>query len=237
MCEKSKKKMSETEAKKQRLDVVPNQIAVAGPSTEHPSAKIFKLNIDCFEKLSLKDLRALHNTCKRMQKIIQMIFQLNYPRGFGIYHVYIDNKLSYCKLDKYIQFNLSYKCNIENIQHILYNVEIIEIHNNNLNSFKKECSIFDFYNDFLRYCVNLKCLYINKFNDSSFHYPLYDKYLIRNENNWLYHQYKKLEHLILIDFKYDSGYTMISSLYVALRTFFKKKSKYSYIFDNNLFAS
>ncbi|XP_031633930.1 uncharacterized protein LOC116347479 [Contarinia nasturtii] len=45
-------------------------------------ADIFKLNIDCFEEvfdyLSLKDLAAIGQTCKRMQQIAGHCFQLNY---------------------------------------------------------------------------------------------------------------------------------------------------------------
>ncbi|XP_031635406.1 uncharacterized protein LOC116348520 [Contarinia nasturtii] len=60
----------------------PAECAVAAVNGEQQLADIFKLNIDCFEEvfdyLSLKDLAAMGQTCKRMQRIAGHCFQLNY---------------------------------------------------------------------------------------------------------------------------------------------------------------
>lgn len=69
---------------------IPNQGAAAagaavviGDTNEGSPPKIFKLDIDCFEAvadyLSVKDLHALGQTCKRFQKMAGYVFKETYP--------------------------------------------------------------------------------------------------------------------------------------------------------------
>lgn len=219
--------MSETEAKKPKLDVdgIQNEILDAGPSNEQPLASIFKLDVDCFEELfewlSLGNLRfSLRQTCKRMQEIVDYYIQLNYPRGYEKFDVLNDNEhlKNFCKLDKYIKFSRGSEYSPENIKHILRNAEMIEISSER---FYSSTNKLDFYKDFLRYCCNLKCLFINRFNEPSH----YDDFLIGYENDWLHRKYPKLEHLMLIDFEYDldEHWNSVSiDVYKDVRIFFKQ---------------
>ncbi|XP_031640983.1 uncharacterized protein LOC116352482 [Contarinia nasturtii] len=60
----------------------PVERAVVAVNEVQPRAEIFKLNIDCFEEvfdyLSLSDLTAMGQTCKRMERIAGHCFQLSY---------------------------------------------------------------------------------------------------------------------------------------------------------------
>lgn len=63
----------EPQSKRKNLSKIQNEIVAAGPSNQKSSMSIFKLDIDCcdriFECLSLKDLHSVAKTCKAMQKI------------------------------------------------------------------------------------------------------------------------------------------------------------------------
>lgn len=62
---------------------------------DEPMAKIFKLNVDCFEEvfdyLSRKDLTSIANTCTRLQQIAGHCFRTNYPT-FSM--IYFNNRLN-----------------------------------------------------------------------------------------------------------------------------------------------
>lgn len=62
-----------------------NQMAIAGPSNEQTSPKIFKLDVDCFDEIfeyfSLEDLDSFGQTCKAMHKLTGEYFKRNYPHG------------------------------------------------------------------------------------------------------------------------------------------------------------
>ena len=86
-------------AKKARLDM---ESSVAGPSQiQHSAAAadpltspILKLDVDCFEELfewlSLADLRALRQTCKRLKLVVEYFIKTNYPAvKIGIGCIYL----------------------------------------------------------------------------------------------------------------------------------------------------
>lgn len=82
------------------------------------SPNILILNIDCLEELC--DLRALRQTCKRMNKTVDYFIRATYPRGFGklnfremncreIQHI----DASICKLYKHLEFRSNGALSVE----------------------------------------------------------------------------------------------------------------------------
>lgn len=172
-----------------------------------------------FDYLSMKDIHSFGQTCKIMQQIAGEYFERNFKStekfsGIdGIYSVsglnertrtsafnqfinyfshYYENMepLRYIQLhcDEFKSLNHIYlvclKLNtakIECIRQILGKLEILQI---------RQCTLDgDFYESFLKYCRNLKRIYIQ--DDLGY-------ILDENQNPWLLQEYPQLEHLQLI---------------------------------------
>lgn len=171
---------------------------------------IFKLDIDCLEEifdwLSLNELYALSQTCRRLQRVSGFYFQQNFPTievhceddgisvlnrsiridGFSQFTVNLSiygdlNRYRYvavnCKSLKKIEFlgsTLS-SAKIECIEEILSKVETIKIRSGQINA--------NFYENFLKFCPNLRRLSIKNFR-------IYSK--SKNGNDWLHQKYPNL---------------------------------------------
>lgn len=93
------KSAEESPKKQKKIDTNVDQ-QVAGPSNVIQTADVFKLNVDCLDKifdyLSLKDLHSIGGTCKAMQQVAGEYFKLNFPAApkytekDGIYTEYSD---------------------------------------------------------------------------------------------------------------------------------------------------
>lgn len=169
---------------------------------QNQSSAIFKLNVDCFEELfdwlSLEDLHAISQTCKRLQKVAIYYFHQNCSsldvyceeNGISVFNhmlridSFSDDIKRYnsigakCESLKEIHF----RCAVLSIQKIdyikekLHKIEVIDISGG--------CFIGNFYTDFLIFCPNLRRLRINQFRIvcKSMH-----------ENDWLQQKYPKLK--------------------------------------------
>ncbi|XP_055306314.1 uncharacterized protein LOC129570648 [Sitodiplosis mosellana] len=184
--------------------------------------EIFKLDVDCFEELfgwlSLDDLHAFGQTCKRMQQVAGHYFRLTYPgvevlcRSDGIYYGAIKYSRNNVKINGFADY-----------------VENIRIHEEGsfrfaqLNEFKSLKEIYfcrisltderiacikkflgkaeviemvdcdnteDLYERFLKYCTDMKHLSVKYINGKV--HPEYD---------WMLQHYPKLEQLVLHDKK------------------------------------
>lgn len=181
---------------------------------------IFTLNIDCFYEifdwLSLKDLIAVANICKRVQKIAGDFFQLNYiaksarVENDGIYissipanvfSQYIQKvSISGDRLGAYrfIQSSCTrsikqmrvYGClpdgSFEHIKEILKGIEVLELN---------ECIISgDCFTDYLKYCPNLKSLSVSRSTEFRNRATV-----IGAQNDWLLRNYPTIEHFELTE--------------------------------------
>lgn len=179
---------------------------------------IFKLNIDCFHEifdwLELYDLISIGRTCKRLNQVAGVFYQMHYVskriiaenggshtlyRRLNIFAPYIEkisisgNKKVYdfigrnCKSIREIRLgnNLSIDA-IQCIKEILKNVEVIEMHEC---FFKQE-----FYDFVLKYCLKMKSLSVKRSN------KIRNKTMIIGSNNdWLLQKYPMLEHIELTE--------------------------------------
>lgn len=189
-------------------------------SSDVPSPAIFKLNIDCFHEvfdwLSHSDLIAVGQTCKRLRRIVGMFVHFNYgaktTRGENN-GIYISSLLSNT-FSQYIQKlsisgdrlgayrfvgeNCTNSINnlrvygtlpengFEHIKDILNGIEILDMN---------ECVIKgDFYEDYLKYCPNVKSLSVSRSGRIS------DKsIIIGSRNSWLLRNYPNLENFELLE--------------------------------------
>lgn len=209
---------SEMETKKQISREV-NDTTKLHSSSDLPS--IFKLNTNCFREvfdwLSLKDLIAIGQTCKHLQRIAGDLFQLNYVakcgrgQNDGIYILSLQSNI----FGQYIQkISISgdhlrayqfvgKNCNANSIKHfraygslpingfeyiegILKGIEVLEMN---------ECFINgEFYEDYLKYCPNLKSLNITRSG------RVHNKsIIIGSGNEWLLRQYPSIKHFELAE--------------------------------------
>lgn len=186
---------------------------IAGPSIENPASAILKLNIDAFDELfewlSLIDLFALRKTCKRLKLVVDFHLRSFYPAiklGYGkIESIFqLDAELKFSSIEascrKSIkQISLSNyaitKTIIESFEDLLSQIEVLQI----------GCSIFDgdFYENLLKFCINLKYLYV---------WRLEDNINIGSSRKWLLQNYPKLEHIILKNIKGPDDEYPISEL-------------------------
>lgn len=192
------------------------------PNKKNP-AKIFKLDIDCFheifEWLSLRDLIAVGNTCKRLQRIAGDFFQLNYSgrsaRGEndGIYISSLQSNIfseyikkisisgNRLKAYRYIGSNCTNSIKyfrvhgflpvdaFDCVKDILKDVEVLEMN---------ECFINgEFYENYLKFCPNVKKLHVARSG-----YIQDKSIIIGTGNEWLLRKYPTLKHFELTD-SYD----------------------------------
>lgn len=158
---------------------------------------IFKLNAPCFEDIfdwiSLKDLKALRETCKQMNEIVNCYIKLKYPKAlqrirmnYGPLEYFRHAKLFNTKIKKFELLNHIEICDgskdsilsqIDGFKSILSDIESIEV----------DCPFpeVDFYLVFLKYCPHLKHLMIGRQSIPT---------LIETENIWLNRYYPALEH-------------------------------------------
>lgn len=170
---------------------------------------IFKLNLDCFENilalLSLSDLHAVSQTCKRLQQVTGTFFQQNY-RTLDIWIEYNSFRYSYLQLDNFSSFieNICIDNSIENFQ-FAGNVRdssmkkiyfsVVSINQSKIDCIKQildnveaimlsECTIEDdLYEICLKFCPKLKRLSV----------VFYEGF----QNQWLSQTYSSLEYLKL----------------------------------------
>lgn len=180
-----------------------------------PMAAIFKLNVDCFEDwfdwLSLKDLKALRLTCKRMKQVVDYYIRINYPVGL-LSVLMDDNQIKEIRCTK-TPFELTShmklsvrkmtlsQAQIKGIKYTLGQVESIELNC----VFPKR----DFYEHFLKHCTRLKHLMIQNFDTTPF---------IGTGIEWANRHYPTLEHIgIYEDYSVRAG-----TKFTELKTFFEK---------------
>lgn len=190
-----------------------NQSQVAIPTTtttDEPKDQVPVLNIDCLEELfewmTFADLLAFRLGCKRFKKAVDYYIKSYYP---AIGKIEITDKNFACflriepdciKLVKGVRFTIKTSVTsslIECIKDILNQLEDIRITNLKLQG--------DFYEDFLKWCPNLRYLSIQYF----------DALKLGTDNGWLTRQYPTLQHIHFDDKVY--GVKEIAEL----PTFFK----------------
>ncbi|XP_031637986.1 uncharacterized protein LOC116350356 [Contarinia nasturtii] len=181
---------------------------------------IFKLNIDCleelFEWLSIADLCALRQTCKRLKRVVDYFIKSNYPSvqfGFGrvVLRKHKSDKFrqldaTSLKLIKQITLWTGESHEIGSIRDILPQLERFKIGTGEFDG--------DFYKSVLRWCTNLK--------DLSICHIMEDK-VIGNENEWLHREYPLIEHILLDDS--DIGGPGNAWEIPELKIFFEKNPK------------
>lgn len=195
-------------------------VSHASVSCEVPSAPILNLDIDCFYELcdwlSLYDIIAIGQTCKRLHQLAGAYFRATYPskrivgeKG-GLYIEYrrqVDlfgkfiKRISItgerlkvyrfvganCKFLRQIRIGGSIPDGaIESIKEVLKRIEVVELF---------ECSIRDeFFDYFLQFCPKLKSLSVTRWQNIR-----NKSVIIGSGNDWLLRKYPTLENLELID--------------------------------------
>lgn len=195
-------------------------VKVKGLSNDESPPDILKLDIDCFEEafdiLSLKDLIAVGQTCRRLNQVAGYIFKQNYPATKVRLHrrkiVINDSFVVYFKFNRYIrELTMPLNAKLNDFWYIssnqFYSLKSIVLEDAEINPETSECIIQilgkieslklsccrfdgDFYEHFLKHCVNLKHLQIIAFYEQNSIDGL--------GNGWLQQKFPKLEHLELI---------------------------------------
>lgn len=159
---------------------------------------LLKLDVDCFEELfewvSLADLRAMRQTCKRLQKVVDYFIRLNYPtvkfghgkiklqaHKFNVIKQHDSTSLKMIKELEVWVINLKQK-DIEFFSEILPQIEILHIGISTLEN--------EFYESILKHCSNLKKLSICNIQGNR---------VIGDEDRWLLRKYPTLQHIKLDD--------------------------------------
>lgn len=175
-----------------------------------PVARIFNLNVDCFEELfewlSLADLKSLRLTCRRFRTIVNYCIKTNYPSirlGYGHVEIFDWTELCHIYTEFITAIHFSNRCTFRNdfikIKGMLSQVESIKV--------KKDQISGEFYGNFLKFCNNLKYLSIS---------DIYDKSIIGVDNRWLLRSYPTLEHIEIIENSFEIGQEIFE-----LKTFFQ----------------
>lgn len=177
--------------KKTEANEIKAESSLAIVDTSNASG-ILKLDADCleelFEWLSLKNLRSVRETCKRMKQVVNYHIKLNYPLRFGQFEFLDDTFDDLCRFDdsfikfyKTIKFGYTPLTNyiIDGLKHILSKVERVVIVDAQLSG--------TFYDDFLKFCGNLKSLVCIDFST------------IGIDSEWMLEQYPTIEHIVLSD--------------------------------------
>lgn len=168
-------------------------VAIDGGAESESLPCIFKVNIDCFEELfewlSVKDLYALRQTCKRIKRVVDYYIKINYPRTLQTLYIESIQKLEYfCGTEnkgfelvnqiEFLQPNPLTLAEIEGFKSILTQTEVVSI-----NCSFAEIKLYDI---FLTHCTRLKELLICGENVSIF---------MENGMEWLHQRYPTLEHI------------------------------------------
>lgn len=208
----------EIELHRQCLNDFQKQLQIMNPNNESPPP-ICKMDIDCceetFDYLTLKDLRALGLTCKRMNAIAVHIFKESYPAAI----TYVSDgsiKTNDIHLHGYTRVIRSIKMFLGNMCDFIYiatnkfdSLKHVEFDHTDLcadriDRIKKilgqietleldRCHFTgNLYEDMLKFCVNLKRLEVRS-DSCNETVPI-----IGNGNNWLTQKYPNLE-----EFKLD----------------------------------
>lgn len=166
----------------------------SSPQLKSARPDIFKLNVDCFERifewLSLTELLNFRRTCKRMNQVVNYYIKLNYPKvlRLSIYNDRLLSKCCYTRLNYFdwikhlyiATYRLTYT-QIKSIRYILNQIETLKLSWSEING--------DLYEALLQYCPRLKYLGIGTCT-------LPDA-IIGTGNKWLLRQYPTLEHFEL----------------------------------------
>ncbi|XP_055305879.1 uncharacterized protein LOC129570339 [Sitodiplosis mosellana] len=198
--------------KHQKLNnIYPNEIAagVDSQQKESPPA-IFKLNAICcddlFEWLEIEDLHSLGQTCKRMHRLTGLYFRESFKQTLRcIDQTILHDRMNLNGFIQYVQsIQLSYRNREEDFQYIADNCDSlrqISFHMITLTKALIDCikpklnkiesihlhriaTKFHSFEDFLKFCPNLKRLCV-------------DEDRTMDQNEWMCHKYPKLEHLRL----------------------------------------
>lgn len=181
---------------------------------------IFKLNVDCFEELFdrmyLTDLLAFRVTCNRMKQVVDYYIHVNFPAvkfGCGKLRLYSDNLEKHRHIEsnsiKLIKEIVLWPLDpmppqlTEELKEVLHHVENITIRGWRITG--------DFYDVFLKFCDNMKLLYLCN---------IQWEFIAGTGNEWLLRQYPKLEHVVLDD--RGVGGQGDGSETLELRTFFEQ---------------
>lgn len=177
------------------------------------SSNILTLDIDCleelFEWLSLRDLRALRETCKRMKRAVDYYIQMTYCNGFGKLKILNETirelrafEMKFCKLYKHIELDycplFDYKT--DNFINILYHIEKLTIR-----SVSMECDAYEY---LFQNSQNLMHLLLSNNKDFATSQIGYE---------WMLHKHPALQHLSLFDQHSDDDY---AAEIIQLQTFF-----------------
>lgn len=167
--------------------------------------RIFKLNVDCFEKvfesLSLKDLETLRLTCKRMKTVADYYIKLNYRMKLDFFRAFrscviLEENFDWTEIDCFGHINhlaidtvLLTMPHIELMKHILVRVDHISL---------DQCSVgnVDLYEDFLKLCNHLKRLSIKSYCQKTI---IHNENENENGNHWLHQYYPELEYVEILN--------------------------------------
>lgn len=210
---------NENSSKKQKAEIDSEIGSKLQSTDQNQSPAILKLNVDCFEELfdwlSLEDLHAISQTCKRLQKVVIYYFQQNCSsldvyceeNGISVYNhmLRIDSFSPFIHKvivsDGIKRFNfVGSKC--ESLKEIHFRRVTLStqkivcikgiLRKIEVIDISGGCFNGNFYTDFLIFYPNLRRLRINQFRivcDSI------------NENDWLQQKYPKLESFELTEDK------------------------------------
>lgn len=194
--------------------------AVAVEATAERLAKIFKLNVHCFEDLfeylSLKVLKALRSTCKRMKQVVDYYIEMNFPVAlqkitlYGTHGTWCSRQTMSARpwseigdLSLVKHLNIKNKrltaSECKNIQHILIQAESLQL---------KTCKYIrrNLYEDVLKHCSQLKHLLL----------PYNVEAAAKYGTEWRCRNYPALEHFGF----YEDGFIRSETKYSELQEFF-----------------
>lgn len=194
---------------------LPDDSSFHSKSAKEQLLPIFKLNSDCFknlfDKLALKDLCSLRETCKQFTRIVDFFVEQNYPalkigcRKIEVcrddYH-FTELDVNSMKVIKKIHWITLNSNIIDKFKDILSNIEMVKLRTFQING--------EVYEEFLQFCPNVKHLII---------WNLYLKTIMGSGNDWLLRHYPKLEHLELEE--PDIGVPGRGREIIELKTFFQ----------------
>lgn len=165
--------------------------------------------------MSLKDLIAVGQTCKRLNQVAGYIFKQDYPATkvrLNRRRIEINDSVVHFKFNRYVrELTMPSNARLNDFQYIssnqFYSLKSIVLEDADISPETSECIIQilgkieslklsycrydgDFYEHFLKHCVNLKHLQIIALHERNS--------IVGLGNGWLRQQFLKLEHLELI---------------------------------------
>lgn len=192
-----------------------DQPPVSLNGNEEQLAKIFKLNVFCFEKLfdwlSVTDLRTLRQICKRMNVLIDYYIEFTSRTQRSLQLT--QDRLEYLCETKYKGFDFLNQLSISAVKIQTNRIRSISTILEHIESLRISTQFIDgdLHNDLLVFCTHLKQLYLHLHHKDM---------IIGNKNAWIKQHYPSLE---LISLNLNSHFREDFDWF-PLRSFFKRNT-------------